>query len=139
MCSQSLCIWANASCMPRVVSICSVRAMRERTIPSRPRQPSTATMARMLIATSSSTRVKPRRVDKRNERAMSFNREMPDPVGPDGDLVAAVGQGQRERLVDRLAAEGDAQRIDGTGAGRVEQQGQRRILERALAQQVVVG
>jgi hypothetical protein len=47
MCSQSLCIWAKASCMPRVCSISPVSATRERTMPSRPRQPSTATTARM--------------------------------------------------------------------------------------------
>src|SRR4051794_36016913 len=60
MWAQSLCNWANANCIPRVCSRSAVSAMRARTMPSRPRQPSTATIARMLIATSSSIKVSPR-------------------------------------------------------------------------------
>ncbi len=59
-CSRSFCSCAKASCWPRVCSICALSRVRERTMPSSPRQPSTATMARMVIATSSSISVKPR-------------------------------------------------------------------------------
>src|SRR5450830_1177752 len=45
--------------MPRVCSISVVNAMRERTMPSSPRQPSIATIARMVIAMIISTSVKP--------------------------------------------------------------------------------
>ncbi|EEF23181.1 conserved hypothetical protein, partial [Ricinus communis] len=63
---------------------------------------------------------------------------MPDPVGTDEDAVVAAGQREHERLVDRFVAERDAQRVQGPRAGRIQQQGQRRTLEVALAQQVVV-
>src|SRR5450759_16412 len=58
-CAQSLCNWAKASCIPRVCSRARVSAMRARTMPSSPRQPSTATNPSTLMATSSSTKVNP--------------------------------------------------------------------------------
>src|SRR4030067_3503533 len=59
-CVESFCNWAKAICIPRVCSISAVSATRERTMLSSPRQPSTATNPSTLMATSSSTRVKPR-------------------------------------------------------------------------------
>src|SRR3569833_2490274 len=59
ICEQSLCICAKASCMPRVCSMLPVKPLRARTIPSSPRQPSTATKASTLIATSSFISVNP--------------------------------------------------------------------------------
>jgi hypothetical protein len=62
--------------------------------------------------------------------AASFDREMADAVGADGDAAGRRWPGQHEGLVDRLAAEGDAQlALTGAGCGRIEQQGAPGLLE----------
>ncbi len=63
---------------------------------------------------------------------------MADAVGADGDAGIAGAERQHEGFVDRLAAEDDAQVGVGDGGRRIEHQCNRRVLEFALAQQVVL-
>ena len=50
---------------------------------------------------------------------------MADAIGPHADGIVAGDQRHEKRLVDRFAAKGDAHRITGTSAGRIEQHGDR--------------